>query len=123
MYGGSADGLARGWSWTPADARAGRSNGASGNGHADIADPTRGAARCAAGMTRGPDGVRQGSSGPDLHVDKMPAYNLADVIAELGTLCRNQLRIGNSQHTIPRLTNTNDIQAKTLALLDAKLGA
>ncbi|MCA1680492.1 MAG: IS1634 family transposase, partial [Actinobacteria bacterium] len=45
----------------------------------------------------------------------MPAYNLTDLIIELGTVCRNQLRIGNSKHTIPRLTNANDVQANALA--------
>ncbi len=55
--------------------------------------------------------------------DGLPAYSLTDLIAELGTVCRNQLRIGQSQHTFPRLTNTNDIQAKALELLDVKLAA
>jgi Transposase DDE domain len=54
--------------------------------------------------------------------DGLPAYDLPDLIAELGTICRNQLRIGDSPHTFPRLTNANDIQAKALALLDVKLG-
>ena len=54
--------------------------------------------------------------------DGLPAYNLTDLITELGTICRNQLRIGDSPHTFPRLTNTNPIQAKALALLDVKLG-
>jgi hypothetical protein len=54
--------------------------------------------------------------------DGLPAYNLTDLIAELGTICRNQLRIGDSQHTFPRLTNTNDAQTKALALLGVKLG-
>jgi Transposase DDE domain len=53
--------------------------------------------------------------------DGLPAYSLADLIAELGTICRNQLRIGTSPHTIARLTSPNPIQAKALALLDAKL--
>ena len=53
--------------------------------------------------------------------DGMPAFNLPDLIAELGTVCRNQLRIGDSEHTLPRLTNTNPVQAKALALLDIKL--
>jgi hypothetical protein len=53
--------------------------------------------------------------------DAIPAYNLADLIAELGTIARNQLRIGDSEHTFPRLTNTNEIQAKALALLDINL--
>ena len=54
--------------------------------------------------------------------DGLPAYSLTDLIAELGTVCRNQLRIGESEHTFPRLTNTNQIQAKALQLLDAKHG-
>jgi Transposase DDE domain len=55
--------------------------------------------------------------------DGLPAYNLTDLIAELGTVCRNQPRIGDSTHTFPRLTNTNQIQAKALQLLDVKLDA
>jgi transposase len=55
--------------------------------------------------------------------DGLPAYNLSDLIAELGTLCRNQLRIGQTEHTIPRLTSPNQIQAKALQLLDVKLAA
>ena len=53
--------------------------------------------------------------------DGLPAYNLPDLIAELGTVCRNQLRIGESPHTFPRLTNPNTIQAKALQLLDVTL--
>jgi transposase len=55
--------------------------------------------------------------------DGLRAYNLTDLIAELGTVCRNQLRIGESKHTFPRLTNTNSVQAKALELLDVKLGS
>ena len=65
------------------------------------------AANAKAGSHRTPDGL--------------PAYNLPDLIAELGTICRNQLRIGDGEHTFPRLTNTNPIQAKALELLDVKL--
>jgi hypothetical protein len=54
--------------------------------------------------------------------DGLPAYSLTDLIAELGTVCRNQLRIGDSKRTFPRLTNTNTIQAKALELLDVTLG-
>jgi transposase len=53
--------------------------------------------------------------------DGLPAYNLPDLIAELGTITRNQLRVGDTKHTFPRLTNVNDVQAKALALLDVKL--
>jgi transposase len=52
--------------------------------------------------------------------DGLPAYSLTDLIAELGTLCRNQLRLGDTKHTFPRLTSTNQTQAKALALLDVK---
>jgi hypothetical protein len=54
--------------------------------------------------------------------DGLPTFSLTDLIAELGTVCRNRLRIGTSQHTIPRLTNRNAVQAKALELLDNKLG-
>jgi hypothetical protein len=54
--------------------------------------------------------------------DGLPAYSLTDLIAELGTICRNQLRIGDARHTFARLTNTNQIQARALQLLDVKLG-
>ena len=55
--------------------------------------------------------------------DGLPVYNLTDLIAELGTICRNQLRVGTSQHTFPRLTNPNTIQAKALQLLHVKPAA
>lgn len=54
--------------------------------------------------------------------DGLPAYNLTDMINELGTICRNQLRIGDSPHTFPRLTNTNPAQAKALQLLNTSPG-
>ncbi len=54
--------------------------------------------------------------------DELPAYNLSDLIAELATICRNELRIGTGAHTFPRLTNRNRVQAKALELLDIKLG-
>jgi len=55
--------------------------------------------------------------------DGLPAYDLPDLIAELGTVCRNHLHIGERAHTFPRLTRPNTIQAKALALLDIKLAA
>jgi hypothetical protein len=67
------------------------------------------AANTKAGRARTPDGL--------------PAYSLTDLIAELGTICRNQLRIGTSPHTFARLTSPNPVQAKALELLDAKLAA
>src|SRR6516164_3413769 len=52
--------------------------------------PRSPAANTKAGSHRTPDG--------------MPVFSLPDLIAELGTVCRNQLRIGDSEHTFPRLT-------------------
>jgi transposase len=66
------------------------------------------AANAKAGSHRTPDGL--------------PAYSLTDLIKELGTLCRNQLRIGQTEHTFPRITNANQVQAKALELLDVTPG-
>ena len=55
--------------------------------------------------------------------DGLPVYDLPDLIAELGTVCRNHLRIGERQHTFTRLTATNPIHAKALQLLNIKLAA
>jgi hypothetical protein len=55
--------------------------------------------------------------------DGLPAYDLPDLIAELGTVCRNHLHIGKRAHTFPRLTTPNTIQAKALSLLDITLAA
>jgi Transposase DDE domain len=67
------------------------------------------AANTKAGRARTPDGL--------------PAYSLTDLIAELGTICQNQLRIGKSPHTFPRLTTPNTLQTKALELLHVKLAA
>ena len=53
--------------------------------------------------------------------DGLPAYNLPDLINELGTICRNQLRIGDTPTPSRASTNTNPVQAKALALLNIKL--
>lgn len=53
--------------------------------------------------------------------DDLPAHSLTDLLAELGTICRNQLRIGASEHTFPRLTNPTTLQARALDLLDIQL--
>ena len=54
---------------------------------------------------------------PDGHT----THSLADLITELGTLCRNKLRIGPTQHTITRLTEPTALQARALELLQTKL--
>ena len=55
--------------------------------------------------------------------DGLPVYDLPDLIAELGTICRNHLRVGQREHTFSRLTTPNPNQAKALDLLDIKLAA
>ena len=55
--------------------------------------------------------------------DGLPAMSLTDLVAELGTVCRNELRIGMSEHTFSRLTTPNAIQAKAFELLGVRLTA
>jgi hypothetical protein len=50
-----------------------------------------------------------------------PAHTLPDLLADLGTLCRNTIRIGHAQHTFTRLTTPTPLQAHALGLLDIKL--
>jgi transposase len=50
-----------------------------------------------------------------------PAHTLPDLLHDLGTLCRNTLRIGASQHTFTRLTTPTQLQATALGLLATKL--
>jgi transposase len=50
-----------------------------------------------------------------------PAHTLTDLLADLGTLCRNTLRIGHAEHTFTRLTTPTPLQAGALQLLDVKL--
>ncbi|MCA1680246.1 MAG: IS1634 family transposase [Actinobacteria bacterium] len=52
--------------------------------------------------------------------DGFVAHSFADLLAELGTLCRNQLRIGTAEHTISRLTQSTPLQARAFELLDIK---
>jgi transposase len=55
--------------------------------------------------------------------DGLPVYDLPDLIAELGTICKNHLRIGERAHTFTRLTTPTPVQAKALELLNIKLTA
>ncbi|HEU5424184.1 MAG TPA: IS1634 family transposase [Nitrolancea sp.] len=52
--------------------------------------------------------------------DGHPAHTLPDLLSELGTLCRNHLRIGTSHHTFTQLTEPTTLQARALELLDIK---
>ena len=78
------------------------------------ADPVAPAERSAsakkkAGAARTPDGH--------------PAHSFADLIADLGTLCRNEIRIGAGEQTFSRLTEPTAFQARAFELLDVKLRA
>ena len=53
--------------------------------------------------------------------DGHTAHSFCDLISELGTLCRNEVRVGTSEHTYTRLTKANDLQARALELLEIKL--
>jgi transposase len=53
--------------------------------------------------------------------DGHPAHSLADLLAELGTLARNELRIGAAEHTFTRLTKPTDLQSTAFELLGVKL--
>lgn len=55
--------------------------------------------------------------------DDFPAHNLTDLLADLATLARNEVRIGASEHTYTRLTTPTALQARALELLDIKLHA
>ena len=72
-----------------------------------------------AAATRSPAAAAK--AGSTRTADGLPAMSLPDLLAELGTLCRNRLRVGASEHTFERLTKPNAIQAKALALLDVGL--
>jgi Transposase DDE domain len=48
------------------------------------------------------------------------AHSLQDLLKDLGTLCRNEVRIGESQHTFTRLTTPTELQASALELLGIK---
>lgn len=65
------------------------------------------AAKAKAGSARTPDGY--------------PAHSLTDLIAELGTLTRNEVRIGHADNTYTRHTEPTDLQTKAFDLLGIKL--
>jgi hypothetical protein len=53
--------------------------------------------------------------------DGYPAHTLTDLLADLGTLTRNTVRIGHADHTFTRLTTPTPLQAHALQLLDINL--
>lgn len=53
--------------------------------------------------------------------DGFAAHSFVDLIAELGTLCRNEVRFGAAQHTFSRPTKATELQARALELVAVKL--
>jgi hypothetical protein len=49
-----------------------------------------------------------------------PAHSLQDLLSDLATLCRNTIRLGDSQHTFTRLTTPTELQADAYALINSK---
>jgi len=62
-------------------------------------------------------------AGAHTTTDGLPAHTLTDLLTELGTLTRNELRIGNAEYTFKRLTTPTQLQARAFELLDTKLAA
>ena len=50
------------------------------------------------------------------------AHSLEDLIKDLGTLCRNTIRIGDSRYTFTRLTTPTELQANAFQLIRVKPG-
>ena len=54
--------------------------------------------------------------------DGQPAHSLEDLLKDLGTLCRNTIRIGDSPATFTRLTTPTELQASAFELLGVNPG-
>ena len=65
--------------------------------------------------SRSPQAAAKAGSG--LTADGQVAHSLEDLLSELGTLCRNEVRIGEGEHTFPRLTTATELQARAFELL------
>jgi len=52
--------------------------------------------------------------------DGYPAHSFTDLIAELGTLCRNEIRISAGGHHLTRLTKPTQLQTRAFQLLGIK---
>jgi hypothetical protein len=53
--------------------------------------------------------------------DGFAAHSFGDLIADLGTLCRNEVRFGTTENTFTRLTNPTAMQTRAFELLGLKL--
>lgn len=76
------------------------------------ADPVAAAQRSTAAKTKAAS-----ARTPDGHT----AHDFEDLIADLGTLCTNEIRLGASEHTITRLTEPTELHARAFELLNVKL--
>ncbi len=76
------------------------------------ADPVAPAKRSAAANAK---------AGSTRTTDGYAAHNFEDLIAQLGTLCRNEIRFGTSERTFTRLTKPTDLQTRAFELLQTKL--
>jgi len=56
-------------------------------------------------------GAAKAKAGSHTNARGLPASSLPDLLAELGTLCRNELRVGKAEHTFKRLTSPTQLQA------------
>jgi hypothetical protein len=52
--------------------------------------------------------------------DGYPAHSLTDLLTDLATICRNQIRVGTSDHTFPRHTTPTPLQTRAYELLNLK---
>ncbi|MBU2601646.1 MAG: IS1634 family transposase [Actinobacteria bacterium] len=75
------------------------------------ADPVAPAERSAAGKAK---------AGSKLTADGFRAHSFPDLLAELGTLCRNEVRIEPDGHTFTQLTKANPLQERAFELLNVR---
>ena len=58
--------------------------------------------------------------GSKLTAQGLVAHSLPDLLAELGTLCRNEVVIEPGGHTFTQLTKANPLQERAFALLEIR---
>jgi hypothetical protein len=75
------------------------------------ADPTAPAKRSASAITK---------AGSARTHNGQPAHSLEDLLSDLGTLCRNTIRLGDSQHTFTRHTTPTQLQSTAYELIDTQ---
>jgi len=67
---------------------------------------------------RSPQAAAKAGSGQT--ADGQVTHSLEDLLSELGTLCHNDVRIGEDEHTFARLTTATELQASAFELLGIK---